>query len=355
LVCRSQRLPVHISRLHLSESIVASQSSVDAAAAELRLANLYPDPHCVDLVNALAERWIVDPTHIAVGNGTDELLLLAALALGATASPGVVTAGTFLGHRFALEVAHRPVREVPLSAGRIDVPAVVRALDGAGIAFVCTPHNPSGVALNEAEVGALVAAAAHHGVALVFDEAYMEFAPDGTPSAVGHVRAGARLVALRTFSKAYGLAGLRVGYAVAHGDMAAELRRAQRVLPFRVNRLAQAAAVAALADGDALPRVQAETAEKRRWFSQILRTAGFEVPPSASNFVAVAVPEPGRVAALLLERYAIAVRDASDMGYSGHLRISLGTREEMRRVLAGLVEFCGRGRYLIPPDRTRDS
>ncbi len=345
---------MNISRLHLSESTVAFPFSLEVAAAELRLANLYPDPHCVELVNALAERWIVDPTQIAVGNGTDELLLLAALALGPTASPGVVTAGTFLGHRFALEVAHRPVREVPLSAGRIDVPAVVRALDGAGIAFICTPHNPSGVALNEAEVEALVAAAARHGVALVVDEAYMEFAPDGTPSVVGRVRAGAPLVGLRTFSKAYGLAGLRVGYAVAHRDMAAELRRAQRVLPFRVSRLAQAAALAALADGEALPRVQAETTEKRRWFSQMLRTAGFEVPPSAANFVAVAVPEPGRVAALLLERYAIAVRDASDMGYSGHLRISLGTREEMRRVVASLVELCGCGPDLMPPERTGD-
>lgn len=299
--------------------------------------SLYPDPDCEQLVSALARRWSTTPEKIAVSNGSDELILLCALALGDTARQGVVSAGTFRGHRIALEVARRGCHEVSLVDGQIDAESFAHAIPDAGIAFLCTPHNPSGTALSTPEFELIVAAAMATGVPLVVDEAYMEFATAGTPSAVDLVESDLAVIALRTFSKAYGLAGLRVGYAVGGRREIAAIRSAQRVLPFRVNRLGQAAALAALADDTCIDRVRTETAEKRRWFTQGLRARGFRVHDSEANFVTVAVDDPAAVARELRDDHAIAVRDTQDMGYPGHVRISLGRKSELERALRALT------------------
>jgi histidinol-phosphate aminotransferase len=329
---------VDLARLHLSEGGIASGLCLPAIAAELEAVNLYPDPNCEALISALARHWGVPPQHLAAGNGSDELLLLCALALGDQSLPGTISAGTFPGHRFALEVSRRGFREVPLVDGRIDATAFAEAIPGAGIAFLCTPHNPSGTALTQPELDLIVAAASAAEVPLVTDEAYMEFAPQGTASAVGLAASGLRTVALRTFSKAYGLAGLRVGYAVGSRAEIAAIRAAQRVLPFRVNRLGQVAALAALEDSGCIERVRAETARRRRWFTAALREEGFEVRESATNFVAVAVADPAALASTLRADYGIAVRDTEDMGYPGHVRISLGEKNELERALRALVD-----------------
>lgn len=325
-----------VARLHLSESRVASAGCFPAIAAEVAASNLYPDPDCTELTAALARHWDLETGSFAVGNGSDELILLCALALGDASRPGVVSAGSFAGHRFALEIARREVREVPLADGYVDASAFARALDGASIGFLCTPHNPSGVALSQVELEEVARAAAETGATLVVDEAYMEFAPYGTPSATALVPARARIVALRTFSKAYGLAGVRVGYAIASMRQAAALRHAQRVLPFRVNRLGQVAALAALEDRACIERVRCETAGKRAWFTGALRAQGFLVHNSSANFVAVRVDDPATLCRRLLNDHGIAVRDTSDMGYPNHVRISLGTSAELERVLAAL-------------------
>lgn len=328
---------VRLARLHLSEGEAASPTSIDAVRRELGDLNRYPDPAYTELTAAIADRWSVDAENVAIGNGSDELILLSALALGDRVRPGVVSAGTFAGHRFALEVAGRGVREVPLAGSQVDVPGFTRAMRGAGIAFACTPHNPSGVALDDSQLRAVLDAATDADIPLVADEAYMEFAPVGTPSTAA--LAGRRVLTLRTFSKAYGLAGIRVGYAIGDAREIAAIREAQRVLPFRVNRLGQAAALAALADAACLERVHAETARKRDWLTGVLMAAGFTVQPSATNFVTVAVDDAAATALMLLNAYGIAVRDTADMGYIGHIRISLGEHRELERVVSALIEI----------------
>ncbi|HEV7937105.1 MAG TPA: histidinol-phosphate transaminase [Solirubrobacteraceae bacterium] len=331
-----------LARLNLSEGTVLSSGCLDAVAAETAAINLYPDPDCEALTCALAEHWKVQAANIAVGNGSDELILLCALTLGDPSRPGVISAGTFLGHRYALEIARREIREVPLLSGRVDAGLFAKAIPGAGIAFLCTPHNPSGVALADEELELITCAAARAGVPLVVDEAYMEFAPEHVPSLAGTIKRGSSIVALRTFSKAYGLAGVRIGYAIANHADARALRHAQRVLPFRANRLGQVAALAALRDSECIPRIRAETARKKDWFTVALRKQGFEVQESAANFVAVAVTDPPAVARSLLEEHEIAVRDTTSMGYDGHVRISLGTQEELERAVHALVEVQGK-------------
>jgi histidinol-phosphate aminotransferase len=298
--------------------------------------NLYPDPDCDELASALARYWSTTPEKVAVGNGSDELILLCALALGDLSRPGVISGGTFRGHRFALEVARRGFREVPLVDGRIDAQLFASAIPGTGIAFLCTPHNPSGTVLARGEFELIVTAAEKAGVPLVVDEAYMEFATEGTASAIPLAQNDLAVVALRTFSKAYGLAGLRVGYAIGGRAEIAAIQAAQRVLPFRVNRLGQVAALAALADDSCIERVRRKTAEKRGWFTQALRERGFRVHDSEANFVTVAVGDSAETTRKLRDNAAIAVRDTQDMGYPGHVRISLGGKGELERALRAL-------------------
>jgi histidinol-phosphate aminotransferase len=329
---------MNFARLHLSESPFAPVASLRAVAAEIEAIHQYPDPDCSLLAGAIAQRWSVEPHNVAVSNGIDELLLLCALTLGDLSRPGVTSAGTFSGYRYALEVARRGCLEVALLEGRVDVGALISAMDGTGVTFICTPHNPSGAALTRDELCEVVSAARTAGTVLVVDEAYMEFAPRGTASVASMAASAQGLVALRTFSKAYGLAGLRVGYALCDHTAAQALRFAQRVLPFRVNRLAQVAALAAITDLESIEHVRDRTAEIRSWFIEELRAQGFDVPDSVTNFIIVRLADPTVATRILLEEHAIAVRDTSNMGYPGYVRISLGTQDELERTIRALVE-----------------
>lgn len=326
-------------RLHLSETATPSELARLAATEDAAKLGRYPDPTYADLIAELATFWQVDRDEIVVGNGSDELLLLSALAYGAGA-PGVVTGGTFKGHRYAVEATGQPVIEVPLTAsGRIDAIGFAAALDGAGIGFLCTPHNPGGAALEQDELDVIVDAARRTGATLVIDEAYMEYASPGTPSSAVPPSEG--IVVLRTFSKAYGLAGLRIGYAIGRASDLAVIVDLQRVIPFRVNRPGAAAAVAALRDQGHLAHTCATNTRRRTWFTSALRARGIEVRPSEANFVAIAVSDPAAVCAHLLDVHGIAVRDASEMGFEGHVRVALGDERALRRIVDVIGEVSG--------------
>ncbi|MFJ4692445.1 pyridoxal phosphate-dependent aminotransferase [Streptomyces sp. NPDC088766] len=330
----------HLIRLHLSESpLGASPAALRAAENELRRASVYPDPERQDLVRALAGHWDVTPDHIAVANGSDELVLATALALGDRDRPGLVTDGTFPGYRACLELTGRGCTAVPLADKAVDADAFAARLPGHGIGYLCNPHNPSGAALTGEELTALAAAAAHAGVPLVCDEAYMEFAAPETPQTRGLLDGDAPLVALRTFSKAYGLAALRVGYAVGRPDLIAVVRQTLRALPFSVNRLAQAAALAALGDPDFVGEVRRSTDARRRWFTGELDRRGRGHLPSATNFVAVAAADSALAQDRLAADFGILVRNAGLFGFPGYLRTSLGTQEHLVRFLDALDEI----------------
>ncbi|MEU0334488.1 histidinol-phosphate transaminase [Streptomyces sp. NPDC006193] len=324
-------------RLHLSESPHgASKAALEAAERELERVNVYPDPERHALVHALAEHWDVGPDHIAVANGSDELVLATALALGDRDRPGLVTDGTFPGYRTCLELTRRGCTAVPLTGTDVDVDAFAARLPEHGIGYLCNPHNPSGAAHTREELAALADASRRGGVPLVFDEAYMEFAAPATPQTRDLLDTGAPVLALRTFSKAYGLAGLRIGYAVGPPALIAPLRQTLRALPFSVNRLAQAAAAAALGDRDFLDGVRRATAERRRWFTAELDRRGRAHLPSTTNFVAVAARDCASAQDRLAADFGILVRNAGLFGFPGYLRTSLGSQEDLIRFLDAL-------------------
>ncbi|MFJ9693785.1 pyridoxal phosphate-dependent aminotransferase [Kitasatospora sp. NPDC101183] len=327
-------------RLHLSENPYGASPLALAAAREaIDLTEVYPDPARLSPVAAIAAHLGVAEDQVAVANGSDELVLLTALALGDLTRPGVTTAGTFPGYRICLETARRGCTEIPLTGPEgtdVDTDRFAEALGTAGIGYLCHPHNPTGALLEPGRFDRLAAAAGRTGTPLVVDEAYAEFAPAGSPRVLDHLASGAPLLSLRTFSKAYGLAALRIGYAVGRADLIAGLREAQGTMPFSVNRAAQAGAVAALADQGTLARTVALTAERRAWFRAELAARGRRSLPSATNFVAVAVPDSAAAERLLAERHDILVRDAGRFGLPGFLRVSLGPTEQLERFLDAL-------------------
>ncbi|MCX4918656.1 histidinol-phosphate transaminase [Streptomyces sp. NBC_00687] len=324
-------------RLHLSESPYGpSPHALRAAHAAVDDTGTYPDPTRTAPARAIADLLGVRPEQVAVANGSDELVLLTALCVGDPGRPGVTTAGTFPGYRICLENARRGCHEVPLDGTSPGVTALADAMEGAGIAYVCNPHNPSGGALNRAELDLLVERAAATGTPLVVDEAYLDFAPPGTPQILDHLGSGAPVLALRTFSKAHGLAGLRIGYAVGDADLVARLREVQGTMPFSVNRAAQAAAVAALADREHLEQVRSGNTAARERFRAALAARGRHALPSVTNFLAVPVGDSARAERLLEDDHGILVRDAGRFGLAGHLRISVGPAGHLDRLLDAL-------------------
>ncbi|MDR6979089.1 histidinol-phosphate aminotransferase [Streptomyces sp. 3330] len=320
-------------RLHLSESPYGpSPHALAAAHRAVDDTGTYPDPARTAPAQAVAELLGVRPDQVAVANGSDELVLLTALCLGDRQRPGVTTADTFPGYRICLENVGRGCREVPVDG----IDALADAFDDAGVAYVCHPHNPTGGVLDRAAFDLLVERAAATGTPLVVDEAYLDFAPPGTPQVPDYLGTGAPVLGLRTFSKAHGLAGLRVGYAVGRADLVGRLRAVQGSMPFSVNRAAQAAAVAALADRGHLERVRRGNADARERFRADLAARGRRALPSVTNFLAVPVPDAARAERLLERDHGILVRDAGRFGLHGHLRVSVGKAADLARLLDAL-------------------
>lgn len=324
-------------RLHTNENPHGPSPAVAAAvAAEAARVHRYPDGEAHDLVEALAIHHGVDTDHISVGNGVDEVILLLTMALRGPGVTAVVTDGTFRSYHESLAALGDDAVLLPLADYRVPVAAVAERLrQGSCYAFVCNPHNPTGTALSRSDIAELVTAAEAGGSTVVVDEAYAEYAGPGFATALPHVERGGPVCVLRTFAKAYGLAGLRVGYLVGRPDLVARVNALHRPLPYHVNRVAQAAAVAALADQDHLWRATGETIETRDWFAAELAAAGLPAVASSANFVLVRVDD-SAAARAALELRGFLVRDTTGMGLPDHLRIAVGTRAEMSDLLAAL-------------------
>ena len=260
--------------------------SVRAALAEAAgRVNRYPDMAATRLVSALARRWEVPVDHVAVGTGS---VGVCQQIVQAVAGPGDEVAyawRSFEAYPIIVAVCGADSQQVPLDPdGRHDLPALAAAVgDRTRLVFVCNQNNPTGTAVRRAELTEFLDRVPPD-VLVVLDEAYREFVRDpDVPDGLDLYRDRPNVVVLRTFSKAYGLAGLRVGYALAHPPVAEALRKT--AVPFGVSSLAQEAALVSLqAEPELLDRVAVLVAERTR-VSATLRTQGWTVPDSQANFV----------------------------------------------------------------------
>ncbi|WP_341924698.1 histidinol-phosphate transaminase [Nocardioides psychrotolerans] len=302
---------------------------VTAATEAAAVMNRYPDMGSTALYDALAARLDVPVSDLAAATGSVALVYQ---LLAAFCDPGdevVYAWRSFEAYPIAVTTAGATSVQVPLTAdGRHDLDAMAAAVtDRTKVVMVCTPNNPTGPSVTQSELTAFLARVPAH-VVVVVDEAYLEFVRmDDAVDGIATYRAHPNVVLFRTFSKAYGLAGFRVGYAVASAPVAAALRAVS--LPFGVSHVAQAAAIASLAAEDALlERVEALTVERARVVAG-LAVAGWSVPEPQGNFVWLALGERTADFAAACDAAGIVVRPFAGEG----CRVSIGEPEGNDRLL----------------------
>ncbi|MGW6354911.1 histidinol-phosphate transaminase [Streptomyces sp. NPDC055092] len=285
--------------------------SVVAAAGSF---NRYPDMACTGLMNELAERFAVPVTHLATGTGS---VGVAQQLLQATSGPGdevIYAWRSFEAYPIITQISGAKAVEVPLTSGEVhDLDAMADAItDRTRLIFVCNPNNPTGTVVRRAELERFLDRVPSD-VLVVLDEAYREFIRDAeVPDGVQIYRDRPNVAVLRTFSKAYGLAGLRVGFAIAHEPVAAALRKT--AVPFGVSQLAQDAAVASLrAEDELLGRVGSLVCERNR-VVEALRAQGWTVPETHANFVWLRLGERTADFAAVCEQAGVVVRPFAGEG-----------------------------------------
>ena len=315
-----------------------SPKAVEAGERALREANLYPDGGYYALRQKLARKWNLGMDQFIIGDGSNELIELLGHAFLSPDVECVMHKSSFIVYKLVtLMFGAKPV-EVPLANMRQDLKALAGAITPrTRLVFLGSPSNPVGVANSAAEIEALVRDLPAH-VILVFDEAYAEYvamAPDLRPL----IAAGHKVICLRTFSKIYGLASLRVGYGYAAPEMISIVQRARQ--PFNVNAIGAAAAVAALDDHDFVAKCIRENRAGMDLFENSLTNLGVEFVPGTGNFILIKVGDGLRVFNELQTR-GIITRPVNPYGLPEWLRITIGTRPQNERALAALTEIVGR-------------
>jgi histidinol-phosphate aminotransferase len=306
-----------------------SPLAVAAAKRAIEEGEIYPDGGCFALRQKLAEKWELGADQFVIGNGSNEIIELLGHVFLGEGDEVVMGAPAFVVYKLVTLLFGAKAVEVPLVNWRHDLPAIAAAITPrTKLVYVCTPNNPTGTANTESELLAFVRGLPETVVAVI-DEAYAEFvaqAPDLRPV----IAEGRKVIGLRTFSKIYGLASLRVGYGYASAELCALLNRVRQ--PFNVNAIAQAAALAALDDAAFAAKTASENRAGLALLENGFRAMELEIVPSVANFMLVKVGDGLRVFDAL-QRRGIIVRPVKSYGLAEWVRVTVGTPEQNRRLL----------------------
>ncbi|MDD4978797.1 MAG: histidinol-phosphate transaminase [Gallionella sp.] len=318
----------------------ASTSAIAAARNALDEISLYPDGNGYALKDALVQRYGVALNQVVLGNGSNDLLELAARAFLTVGDKAVYSDHAFAVYALATQAVGATGISVPAQSFGHDLTAMHKAAvaQGAKIIFIANPNNPTGTFLTGAQLHAFLLGLPAN-ILVVLDEAYNEYLPeDCRYDSVSWLREFPNLIISRTFSKAYGLASMRVGYALGHAQVIDMLNRVRQ--PFNVNSMAQAAAVAALSDQEF---VQLTFEHNRRGMEQLtvgLTGLGLSYIPSYGNFVSFHVVNAARIYRRLLESGVI-VRPVWNYAMPDYLRVSIGLKNENEKFLTALKAILG--------------
>ena len=300
--------------------------------------HVYPDGGAARLRDALAKRLCVDSNQLVFGCGGDEVLGLVAKVFLGPGDECLYAWPSFAMYPIYTAGMGADSVQVPLNEDLVhDLPAMARAItDQTRVVIVCNPNNPTGTSVGADEFDAFISALPAD-VVLLIDEAYCEYATrKDFPDSLGWVERRPGTVVMRTFSKIYGLAGLRIGYGVADPELAGWIERARH--PFNVNLVAEAAALAALDDRAHFDRSRAVNQEGIEFLTRELTALGIDVWPTDANFL---LARTGPEAHEDLLREGVIVRPLAGFGMPDHVRITIGTRAENERLLEALRHVKG--------------
>ncbi|HEY1471973.1 MAG TPA: histidinol-phosphate transaminase [Candidatus Acidoferrum sp.] len=338
-----QDLKIHAVKLASNENPLGpSPKAMEAARRALGEANWYPDGGCKHLREVLASRFSVRAEEIFVGLGSSEIIDLASRVLLRPGLEGITSEGSFALFSIAIRASGGKLIQTPMRDFTFDLDAIARAVTPqTRIIYIANPNNPTGTSFGAAEFEAFLKKVPGD-VLIVLDEAYKEYAerPD-LPNALELFKQYNNILTLRTFSKVYGLAGLRVGYGIGHPTLVAEMNKLRT--PFNVTSIGQAAALAALDDREHVQRSCAMNRVERKRLYDELRRLGLNPVPSETNFLFIQIGSHAKAFADDLLHEGVIVRPLAWMGFPDAVRISVGNPAENTKLLSAI------SRVLVSP------
>jgi histidinol-phosphate aminotransferase len=332
--------PAQIAKLASNENpFGASPLAMAAAKRAIDSAHLYPDGSCHDLRQKIAEVRGVSADSILVGNGSNEIIELLGHAFLRPGDEVVMGSQAFIVYKLVTKLFGATPVEVPMRAFGHDVDAMLAAVtERTRLLFVASPNNPTGIANAEADLIRLAESLPEH-VIFCLDEAYAEYV-EHAPNLRAAILAGRKVVCMRTFSKIYGLGGLRVGYAYGDPELIRLLQRVRQ--PFNVSSVAQAAATAALGDLEFTQMCCEQNEAGRKILCAGLEKLGVETHGGSANFVLSNVGDGKRVFEQL-QKLGIIIRPLAPYGMPEYVRITIGTADENKRLLDALADLLEGG------------
>ncbi|MDW7730461.1 MAG: histidinol-phosphate transaminase [Bacillota bacterium] len=315
-------------------SLGPSPIAVKAMQEKIDKMHIYPDGNSFYLRQALAEKLKLNPGQFIFGNGSDEILSFIALAYFSPGDEAVTVSPSFSEYDFAARLVGAVPRPVPLRGENFlyDVEAMLSQVnDKTKAVFICSPNNPTGSVIGRAELDYLVKKLPEK-VLIVLDQAYIEYVEDPDHNdGFGYLNEGFPVVILRTFSKIYGLAGLRIGYGIAPVEIVADINRVRE--PFNVNAMAQAAALAAVGDDQHVIRSREMVASARKQIDKGLAELGLKAVPDQANFFFVNTGVDSKLLFQEMLKRGVIIRTGDIFGFPEYIRVTYGTESENKRFL----------------------
>lgn len=328
----------HITKLASNENpLGCSYHVMTACQAELKQMARYPDGAGFALKTALAQHYALDTECIVLGNGSNDVLELIGRTFAGTGDEVIFSQYAFAVYPITAQVVGATGVEVPAVNYGHDLTAMAAAItDNTKLIYIANPNNPTGTSFGQAEWDAFMASVPTR-VVVVLDEAYTEYATrSDCVNGLVELAKYENLIVTRTFSKAYGLAGYRVGFSVSTKEISSYINRVRQ--PFNVNSLAMVAAIAALKDQDFVQETVAVNRKEMRVWCRALDALGLSWIPSEGNFLCVDMGRPAMPIFEALLREGVIVRPVVSYGMPNHLRISMGTDEENMHAITALTQ-----------------
>jgi len=316
-----------------------SSLAIKAMRKQIVGAHIYPESSAPDLRLGISRKNGVDPDNVILGNGSDEIMQMLAHVFLSAPDEAIIAENSFSMYRIVTRLYGAKPVFIPLKKYHLDLDATLAAVtDRTRLIFLASPNSPTGTVISKNELSDFLDRLGEKRVVTVFDEAYAEYvnSPDAA-NGLNYISEPSPVIVLRTFSKIYGLAGLRVGYGLAQSWLIDLLNRVRA--PFNVNLVAQAAAAAALHDDEHVQRSLRMNLEGMKYLSSELESLGFEVIPSQANFLTFApTTDAGFIYEELLKKGMI-VRRLASFGMPDHIRVTVGTPSQNKTFVKKLTSI----------------
>lgn len=301
----------------------------------LETVNLYPDGDCFYLKKNLEKKWGFGKEHFIIGNGSDEIVMLVAASFLEEGDEAIIGWPSFVIYPLVIKKFGGKVIPVKLKDFRYDLPGLARAItERTKLFFIANPNNPTGTIVTQDEVKEFLGEISKK-ILVIFDEAYADFVDSPSyPKTIDLIKEGGNILMLRSFSKAYGLAGLRIGYGIGSQETIDYLNKMRD--PFNVNRLAQLAAVSALNDLEFLDRTKKIIRTGRDYLYQAFQKRNIKYIPTLANFILIEVPIRGEEIFEKLLKEGVIVRPLKEYELENYIRVTIGRPKENKKFIQAL-------------------